>query len=56
MKLELKQYSSTVILVNERDDLDIHELMDMFYDIAVAIGYSAETVRNGFKCKAEELK
>lgn len=51
-----KSYGKTIKIKLDYSDVDIYELMDLFYELAIDLTYHHNTIRDGFIDKAEELK
>jgi len=56
MKLTLTHYEESAEITQEKDDVDIHEMMDLVERLLVAAGFSPETVKEGFAEKAYEIE
>ena len=56
MKITLQHYEETAEISQEKDDVDIHEMIDLVERLLVASGFSPETVKEGFCEKAREIE
>jgi len=56
MKLSLEHYDTKHTIEDKHDDLNIHETINMIYSLLLSAGFHANTVKEGFLTKAEELE
>ena len=42
--------------INEGEDLNIHEIMDLFERLLMSSSYNPSTIKDGFLSKAEEIE
>ena len=54
MRITLKNEYYTVTIKDKRAEHDVHEMMQLFKQGALALGYQPETVQRGFKGMVEE--
>ena len=41
--------------IDEKEDLDIHIIIDLFERLLISASFHPETVKDGFVCKADEI-
>lgn len=53
MKIHMENSYGNTIIETSNNDLDIHELMQLFKQGALALGYHPDSVDRGFEAMAE---
>lgn len=56
MKIKIENYNKYFTFEEEREDYNIHEMMDILESLLISIGYHPDTVKEGFLDKAEDIE